>query len=231
MAYRNKDDTIKEAKRLGIDVEGMDWPTMQKEVSNALKAEELRKVLGDSKEKARETFNGLLPYLGYTIELSPEMVPDPNRVVRYLEDVGDDVMVEEKKFTAGGVRDSEYTASRDYTTGTYKIIGRSGQRTIAESSIPKENAGAEYSFDRDWFPRLTYMGRSGYPMSSYMGHPGFKDLLKQTGHYNDYKDHLKDEPNVFYLTGRLCVDIDVAHSIMRDIMAREKNARERGEKF
>ena len=29
MAFRNKEDTIKEAERLGIDVTGMDWPAMQ----------------------------------------------------------------------------------------------------------------------------------------------------------------------------------------------------------
>ena len=231
MAYRNKDDTIKEAKRLGIDIEGMDWPTMQKVVGNALKAEEVKQLEGKLRRNFTDDELKLLPYLGYKILLSPEMGPDPNRIIRYTEDIGDDLIVEEKTFTAGNVNNSEYKASRDYTTGTYRILGKSGQRTIAECSIPKENVGATYDFERDWMPRLTYMGREGYPMKAYKGHPGFKDLLKQSGHWSDYKEMLRDEPNVFYLTGRLCVDIDVAHSIMREIMRNERIKKERGELF
>ncbi len=231
MAYRNKDDTIREAKRLGIDVEGMDWPTMQKEVGNALKAEEMKKILGKDRKEMDENMKALLPYLGYTVEIAPELSPDPNRLIRYLQDIGDDIMIEEKTFSAGNVNDSEYRASRDYTTGTFRILGKSGQRTIAECSIPKENAGARYRFTTDWFPVLRYMGRQGYPMRAYAGHPGFKDLLMQCGYWSEYKDKLRDEPNVFYLTGRLCVDIDVAHSIMRDIMRKERIKKERGETF
>ena len=228
MAYRNKDDTIREAKRLGIDVDGMDWPTMQKEVGKALKAEEMGAVV--RKPKA-DDMNGLRPYLGYEVEIAPEMGPDPNRVIRYMQDIGDELIIEEKKFSAGNVQDSEYRATRDYTTGTFHIVGKSGNRTVAECSIPKENAGARYNFAQDWMPRLTYMGREGYPMKAYAGHPGFKDLLKQSGYWDEYKDKLKEEPNVFYLTGRLCVGVDVAHSIMRDIMRKERIKRERGEMF
>ena len=238
MAYRNKADTIAEAKRLGINIDGMDWPTMQREVSKALRAEEIKESLVKNDfEKQHDAATrvevdpNLIPYLGYTVEIAPQMFPDPNRIIRYPEVLGDDLLIEEKSFKAGSVGDSEYKASRDWTSGTFKIVGKSGQRVVAESSVPKENAGATYSFSFDWFPRIEFNNRVGYPMHAYAGHPGFKDLLKQSGYWVEYKDLLKDEPNVFYLTGKLCVNVDVAHSIMRDIMRKEHIKRERGEVF
>lgn len=218
MAYRNKQETIKEAERLGIDVSGMDWPTMQKTVKTALQREELGFAsAGDKAPKA--TVDKLKPYLDKTIRIAPEMHPDANRIIRYQEKLGDDLDIEEKHFQAGG--STEYVAGRDYTTGTFHVKGKTGRQVIAESSLPKENAQIVFRPGIDWFPVVTFGGRSGY-LYTHQRFPNFKQVLMSSGYYEDYKDKLKDEPNVFYLTGLLCVDPSVAHGIMQDIELREK---------
>lgn len=217
MAYRNKADTIMEAKRLGIDVEGMDWPTMQKEVSDALKREQL----GIEQPEQRKVDERLKPYLDKTVVIAPEMYPDANRIVRYIEEIGDDLEIEEKVFSAGNVDDSEYSTVRDYATGTFRIKGKTGRKVQAECSLPKENAQIIVRVGVDVLPVVTFMGRSGY-LFTHHRLPNFKQLLKDSGWYEEYKDQLKDEPNVFYLTGLLCVDPGVAHRIMNEIERREK---------
>ena len=47
MAYRNREMTEAEAKRLGIDISGMSWPEMQKAVKEGL----LREQVGEPKPK------------------------------------------------------------------------------------------------------------------------------------------------------------------------------------
>lgn len=236
MAYRSKEDTIAEALRLGIDVSGMSWPEMQKVVADALKREELgetNKVHNASKSAvARPEIEALKPYLDKTILISPELAPDANRIIRYEEEIGDDIDTEEKSFLGyegGGI---EYTAGRDYTTGTFRIKGKSGRKVKAECSIPKENAQIVFRPGIDMFPVVTFRGVSGYLMT-HQRLPNFKNVLVRSGYYEDYKDMLKDPPNVFYLTGLLCVDPHVAHSIMRDIEERVADIRNggRGEKW
>ena len=224
MAYRTKEDVMREAERLGIDVEGLDWPTMQKVVGDALKKEKLGVI-----EEARKVDDGLKPYLDKTVIIAPEMRPDANRVIRYEEEIGDDLEIEEKRFSAGSVDNGEYSASRDYATGTFRVKGKTGRKVKAECSLPKENAQIIFRPGIDDFPVVTFMNRSGY-LFTHHRLPNFKQALKESGWYEEYKSQLKDEPNVFYLTGLLCVDPGVAHRIMREIERKERvKRRENGD--
>ena len=227
MAYRNKADTIKEAERLGIDVTGMDWPTMQKVVGDALKKEELgmpaKKIEASDADRIQREM--MKPYLGKVVRISPEMRPDANRIIRYLEELDDELDVEEKSFSAGDKSNDElYNMHRDYTTGTYIVKGKTGRKVIAESSLPKENAQMIFRPAQDMFPVVTFQGRTGY-LFKHHRFPNFRRALIESGYYEDYKDQLTDEPNVFYLTGLLCVDVGVAHAIMNDIERRERAKR------
>lgn len=229
MAYRSKEDTINEARRLGIDVSGMSWPEMQKIVGQALKREELGEINKTVKtpNSIRPEIKALDAYRDKTILIAPELAPDANRIIRYEEEIGDDLDIEEKSFMGregGGI---EYTAGRDYTTGTYKVKGKTGRKVKAECSIPKENAQIIFRPGIDMFPVVTFRGTSGYLLTHHRL-PNFKAVLKQSGFYEDYKSMLKDPPNVFYLTGLLCVDPHVAHNIMNDIERRVADIRNGG---
>lgn len=229
MAYRSKEDTINEARRLGIDVSGMSWPEMQKIVGQALKREELGEISKTVKtpNSIRPEIKALDAYRDKTILIAPELAPDANRIIRYEEEIGDDLDIEEKSFMGregGGI---EYTAGRDYTTGTYKVKGKTGRKVKAECSIPKENAQIIFRPGIDMFPVVTFRGTSGYLLTHHRL-PNFKAVLKQSGFYEDYKSMLKDPPNVFYLTGLLCVDPHVAHNIMNDIERRVADIRNGG---
>ena len=231
MAYRSKEDTLKEAERLGIDVSNDDWPTMQRRVKEALEREKLGmtadRVKRVSPYDSRRNSAGMRPYLGKTVYIAPELRPDANRIIRYMEELGDDVEIEEKHYEAGRVSDSEFSVSRDYTTGTFRVKGKTGRKVVAESSIPKENAQIMFRPGIDWFPVVTFNGRSGY-LYKHSRFPNFRQALIASGYYEDYKDQLKEEPNVFYLTGLLCVEPRVAHRIMREIEERVRYIRDRG---
>jgi hypothetical protein len=233
MAYRSKAETIAEAKRLGIDIEGMDWPTMQKVVSTALKKEaledkapmEIDEIKIGKKDFEEMQRRMMEPYLGKTVRISPEMRPDANRIIRYFEELDDEIEVEEKTFSAGDKsNDNLYNMHRDYTTGTYIVKGKTGRKVVAESSLPKENAQMIFRPAQDMFPVVTFQGRTGY-LYKHHRFPNFQRALIESGYYEDYKDRLKEEPNVFYLTGLLCVDVSVAHAIMNDIERRERAKR------
>lgn len=219
MAYRNKEETLKEAERLGVDVEGDDWPTMQRKVKDALEMERLSNRKADAPAKPMRTDPALKPYIGKYVYISPELRPDANRIIRYEEEIGDDLEIEEKTYTAGRVSDREFTTSRDYTTGTFRVKGKTGRKVVAEASIPKENAQITFRPGIDWFPVVSFNGRSGY-LYKHHRFPNFQKALMETGYYEDYKDQLADEPNVFYLTGLLCVEPRVAHRIMREVEER-----------
>lgn len=126
--YRNKDACLKEAMRLGIKgAEEMNWPTLQKTVSEALKLEEMGvdvSKLEESIHKAEqklmygegETFfkvkdtevadarkpdpeaEKLRPYIDKTIIISPELSPERYRLLKYDEDLGPDYDVVERQF-------------------------------------------------------------------------------------------------------------------------------------
>jgi len=135
MAYRNKEDCKREAERLGIDVAGMDWPTLQRVVSNALKAEELgvnvpkvekfvreweaHELYGEENEEESETSgtrvwpedDPLIPYLDKMILMSPELAPERYRLVKYDEDLGPEMEVVERSFDINRETDQVYDVS------------------------------------------------------------------------------------------------------------------------
>lgn len=132
MAYRKKEDCLREAKRLGIDASNMDWPTLQRVVSNALKAEELGvdvnqgtvNLVDEVRETVREVTSKkheakpekrvndpMLPYMDKTILMSPELSPERYRLVKYDEDLGPEMEVVERTFDINRETDQVYDVS------------------------------------------------------------------------------------------------------------------------
>ena len=129
MAYRKKEDCLREAERLGIDATNMDWPTLQRVVSNALKLEELGMPVTDGgiqlvedvreavAEVAQERKAGkriedpLAPYLDKMILMSPELAPERYRLIKYDEDLGSEVDVVERSFDINRETDQVYDVS------------------------------------------------------------------------------------------------------------------------
>lgn len=226
MAYRTKQDTIELAEQLGIDVSGMTWPQMQKAVSDALKANDndKRKVSKQLSDEARylkrkRINKEMLPYLDKKVMIAPEMYADAKRYVHYTEDLGDDLEVEEISFLGMEGGRINWRGSADRMSGTYRVKGKNGRKVVATSALPRQNAGISIDPGDDWFPVIEFNGKKGYLYK----HPSmycFKSMLDDLNLYDAYRTTLQRSGVVFYLTGLLCIDIPVAHAIMRDIEKR-----------
>ncbi len=250
MAYRKKEDCLREAERLGIDAENMDWPTLQRTVSNALKAEELgldgvsavlveatNKMVND-KPPASRIDDSLRPYLDKTILMSPELKPERYRLVKYDEDLGPELEVVERTFDINRETDQVYDVSggevphenqidtyHDYTTGTYRIKERSERRVKGMASVPKENPMLSFRPGIDWATVVTFKGKSGY-LWKHWRYPNVSALLKEAGdeYYQKYRKVFKDQPNVWYACGHLVCDPYLVHRVLKEI---QDDARDR----
>lgn len=247
MGYRKKNDCLREAERLGINTDGMDWPTLQKVVSDALKLEEMGldyknpdiKVVEKTKEKkapSKRISDSLIPYLDKEILISPELKPERYRLVKYDEDLGADIDVVERTFDINRETDQVYDVSggevshenqidtyHDYTTGTYRIKERSERRVTGMASVPKENPMLSFRPGIDWATVVTFKGQSGY-LWKHWRYPNVSALLKAAGdeYYQKYRKVFKDPPNVWYSCGHLVCNPYLVHRILKEI---EEDAR------
>lgn len=247
--YRGKEACLAEAERLGIpDADRLSWPELQRAVSKALKLEEMgvSEVQGDDEpemvKQRRMTPDQqmMLPYIGKTIVISPEMKPERYRLLKYDEVIGNDYEVVERKFDIDdktGVYDvsgdlgSRNTIDQyhDYLTGTYRLKKRNDNKVVAMSSVPKENSGMIFRPGIDLVTVVTWQGRSGY-LWKHMWLPNVRALLMECGYYNEYKDLFVDEPNVWYAAGKqLVCDPHLVHRVFHEIEQKEKLKREKGE--
>jgi hypothetical protein len=202
MGYRNKEETLKEAERLGIDVEGLDWATMQKVVKEAL----MRESLGMSEPKEKKSF-GEVPkeIIGKEVLIAPEMAPARYRIGKYEEEVGYEMQVEPNKVEFGNGQ--SYQVQGNMVTGSVKVKSKGNRRVIAESSVPKENAGMLFRPGIDPAVVVTWDGKTGF-LWTHFRLPNVKDLLQQAGvlgKYKEYFDSTKHPGNVWYAAGKMLV--------------------------
>lgn len=232
MGYRNKEECLKEAARLGIDPDGMSWQELQKAVRIALTREEIGDVgkptkLAEFVEKAEgdksplvKRANELVRELkGQTLHIIPEIAPSVTRAIHYDEELGDDVQVEEKYYDIRNV-DKEL-GGNGIASGTYILKGKTGRKVIAESALPKENPGREFTFGKDYVDVVTWNGMRGYRWKH------VRRLLEDSGYYHQFKGRFK-QPYVWYAAGIICCDIGLTNSVFREIEELERTKRERG---
>lgn len=231
MGYRNKEDCLAEAVRLGIEgADEMSWPELQK----AVKQELLREKLGEensrnTKKPAAKKKQVLTPMEaaelkvklaeGTKFTLIPELAPDATRAIHYDEELGDDMIVEEKFYDIRNL-DNE-VGERNIASGTYTIKGKTGRKVVAESALPKENPGWEFTVGKDLVPVVTWGNKRGYRWVY------VKRLLMDSGYYHRFKDRFR-QPYIWYAAGILVCDISLTDSVFQEIMELEKTKRMRG---
>lgn len=244
MAYRNKEDCLREAERLKLDVAGMDWPQLQKTVSEALKLEELGVTVTEDRPKINvgkaDPNDPLTPYLDKTILMSPELRPERYRLVKYDEDLGQELEVEDRRFDIDRETDQVFDVSglpvdydnqidsyHDYNTGTYRIKARSERRVMGMASVPKENPQLSFRPGMDWATVVTFKGKSGY-LWKHWRYPNVSALLKAAGdeYYQKYRKVFKDQPNVWYACGHLVCDPHLVHRVLHEIQDDSRNRAE-----
>lgn len=250
MGYRNKEDCLREAERLGLDVDGLTWAQLQKVVSDALWVEEHNLAMVEAKPveakpamepakhvskkaKVDEEADELRKFYGQNIMIAPELRPERYRLIKYDEDLGNEMDLVERKFdinpetnavydVAGGPVDHDHQvdAYHDYTTGTYRIKNRSDRRVVGMASVPKEEPGLSFRPGIDVATVVTFKGTSGYlwkhPNNNYIT---VSSILRAAGdqYYQKYRKVFKDPPNVWYSCGHLVCDPYLVHKVMKEI--------------
>lgn len=158
---------------------------------------------------------------GKKVLIAPEMAKTARQLFGYEEDLGEEITVEEVVHDV----DSAYKAGLDTVTGTYHVTGKTGKRVKGHTALPKQGAGITFRPDRDRVPVVTFEGRSGY-LWTHHRLPNIKQLLLESGYYEEYKGRFKDQPFVWHAAGKLlCCDIQLAESILVEIERKERTRR------
>lgn len=164
-------------------------------------------------------------YIKRTI-ISPEMAQTPIQLLKYDEDLGDDIEVEERTFNINDV--ASLKMKREYTSGTYVVRGANGKRVVAQSTLPKENAGIVMDPSTPIaVPLVKWNGTVGY-LWTHSSLPNVKELLQASGYYERYrKTFSADNPqNLWYAASQVLVaDMNTVHYVFREIERLAQNER------
>ena len=235
MAYMNKETMLKEAERLGIldDIKDMSWNDANHYVRAAIKA--------DAQAQAPEVKQAEVPQpelspeekarmLKGRIIIAPEIRQTQYQLLKYDEELGDEVEVEEKYYDINNM--TQVKASKGYETSTYNIKStRGGRKVVAQSTIPKENAAMYIDHSLPIaVPVVEFNGRRGYLWKHWML-PNVKQLLMESGNYEKYADVFdskKHPENLWYATGIMAASIPAVHSVMRQIEIEAAKLKELG---
>lgn len=230
--FMDKETLEAEAERLGVTLDGLSWPQKQKAVLNAKvdAGEEIQYGATIEKKKAKiiayrdisaESDRKLKQIYGKRLLISPEIQPRQYQLFKYDEELGDELLVEDKSFDL-----RQYAnIGKDMVTGTVKIVGKNKTKTIAQSTLPKQNAGIIFRPGIDLVPVVIANNRQGY-LFNHHRFPHIKDLLIKSGYWHEYKNQFQDEPNVWYAAGKqLVCDINFTHAVFAEIERKEKEKR------
>ena len=249
--FMDKETLEAEAARLNVDLAGLTWPQKQGAVLAALKVEELENLdNGDifspveinlrdegSDDDFLEVTPGepvhvhvnsndpMEPMRGKNVMICPEMALTANQLFGYEEELDEDIMVEEVHHDV----DAAYRAGLDLVTGTYTVTGQTGKKVVAHTALPKQGCGITFTPDRDLVPVVTSRGRKGY-LWTHHRLPNVKQLLLESGYYETYRHRFQDEPFIWHASSKLLAcDINLVHSIIREIETKEQERRIRDE--
>ena len=245
--FMDKETLEAEAERLQLDLTGLKWPKKQKAVLDAQRLEKEGPVdIQGTIDRAAEEFkqydaredvhsiqqepvhvsvnvpNDPMDQMrGKQVMICPEMAPTANQLFGYEEELDEEIVVEEVKHDI----DAAYRAGKDLVTGTYTVKEKTGRKVVAHTALPKQGCGIYFRPDKDRVPVVVSKGRRGY-LWTHHRLPNIKQLLLESGYYEDYRNRFKDEPYIWHASGKiLCCDIQLAESVLRDIERREAEAR------
>lgn len=167
-------------------------------------------------------------YNGKTILISPEMAQTTIQLIKYDEELGEELTVEEKSYKDEFENGANFPMEKDLYSATYRIKGKTGKKVIAQSTLPKENAGITFRMDRDLFPVVRFKGHIGY-LWTHQRLPNVKAALKQSGYYERFKRYFIDDPNaMWHAGGLLVVDAGITLNVIRMIEDAERQRRQGG---
>ena len=249
MAFMKKEELLAEAERLGIDISTMKYQDQVAAVAKAQRMEQQEKFSDEvdslqtkkipekpKRNMTRETNEDEVRVQQLIKEyeklkdkriiIAPAIRPETANVLfKYEEELGDDMEVEEVYLGLETLGSPQGDVNRDATYRTRKT----GKKTYAMSSFPKENAGIDYK-PSDWLPTITdpVSGKTGYQWKKYV-----KPLLQKSGFYQDYADYFdyrKNPNNIYYISGWCCVRKDLIDWIFNDINRKmaERNKNQNG---
>lgn len=219
MAFMSKEELVRNAQLLGVNIEGLAWAEAQKAVLKAMAESE---VGAPQEEKKDGKPKPPLPRHKARL-LAPGIKPTPYQFIKYDEELGDEMTVEERSFDLGDFRTP---TARDTMTGTYQVKGKTGRKVIAQSTIPQVNVKITYDPEVDIVPVGEWNGKRGY-IFDHPKYPCVKGLLERSGYWQEYRDKFiavgANANNVWYAAGKmeLC-DIYLVNNIFFEINNREK---------
>ena len=166
---------------------------------------------------------------------APELITDPNRLIRYKEDLGPNATSEDVNYTGEDLDKRNIQGAPGTSngiSGTYQVTEIPGERCVATSTLPKYNAAIYWDFGPDgkpktYFPIVEFEGRRGY-LYKHATIPNvystiFDDpRMREHGYYQRFRENLSQEPYVFYLAGLIAIDIDFTHYMMEEITREEQ---------
>ena len=211
MAFISKEEMESEAERLGIDLsQYKTWAEKQKAVFNA-----------QAKSKSENSPDVTKGFVDGKVLISNEIKATRIQLHKFNEDIGTDMRVEDVHLGTDDL------VGMDRKSGTYIIRGNSGERMVAQASLPTENVKITFDSARDIAPVCEYDGKRGY----LWWHPvffGIESLLKESGYFEKYKEFFngtKHPENIWYVgTKFLACSIPFVHYIFQKI---EDDAAER----
>lgn len=208
-----------------IHVENSEVVAAVREAELLHKIKELEDKLANAESKPTQNIN-MKPEVSsdmYDIPkgkviIAPEIAPTRIQLVKYEDDMGEDLETEEVSFFNDIQKGWRPNGEQQF--GSYRVKG-TGRRIKGQCTIPKENAGITYDpASGDEFPVVHWKGMKGY-LWTHPTYPNVKGTLMATGYYYKYADLFKSKlhpDNIWYSAGKLLtVSIPVVHSVMREI--------------
>lgn len=233
-----------EAKRRGLDVEGMTYQEMMKVIAEDRKTNPLPdpvevEVVPSEETYARKTTRTLnaqkdiKDYKAERMTLTPEMSPTWVQLYKYDEVLSDKTKVV-REIEPGELINKEDDYRFKYAN--YKIKNIQNRPTIAQSTLPLQNPGITFDVHNDLTAVVSFQGQKGYiwkdlPVGkmedgTIMYMQGIASMLRDR-----FPEHLKrfGQDNLFYVgTTKLCCDIDFTKGLFREITREEKKAQAAG---
>lgn len=240
----NKDECIMEAKRRGIDIEGMSYQQMMKAVAADKRRNPLpdpvevevvqpEKTYGKKTSRNLQEDRSVKDYKAERMTLTPEMAPTWFQLYKYDEVLSDKTKVV-KEVEPGELVDKEGDYRFKYAN--YRVKSIQNRPTIAKSTLPLQNPGITFDVHKDITAVVSFKGEKGYiwkdlPVGkmedgTVMYMQGVSSMLRE--HFPEYLERFGPD-NLFYIgTTKLCCGIDFTNGLFREITRTEKKAQAAG---
>lgn len=150
------------------------------------------------------------------VVISPGLPFMRHQLIKVDEELGDDLDVEEVSLL-----DQMGNLNEGQTNRTFRVKGKTGRKTVAQSTLPKEQVKITFNYSKDLVPVVHSNDglKEGY-LWSHHSLPNVKELLIASNAYNDYKAQfsvVQHPENVFYCGNLLAVRRDVVHETFKEI--------------